>query len=258
VAGYGYSYVSETGFIAFQHDIEDGVWENVSIAEYDSPERALTAAALGAPHPVYWKLRIAWALAELMEAVGASAADRLDLEWDAAQRRLHHRIAAAVDDKDPDVRAAAERLQSTLLVGGGTGQTGYEFHGEVDFGRKQLLLTKDGQAAADVEKLKLADALHDIDEATEALAKAIGRSAGQKRAAPPSIRLRDAMIACRIAFNAVHEQIAWFVDHTANGPDRDRLVALQAPFDALLARNPPPAPKPVPTTDSGSPPDKPA
>jgi hypothetical protein len=258
VAGYGYSYVSDTSFIAFQPDIEDGAWKSVSIAKYDNPERSLSAAALSAPHPVFWKLRIAWALAGLKEAVASGAAERADADWDAAQRRLRSRLSLAADDKDPAVRAAAERLQSLLLLGGGTGQTILDYDAEVDFARKQLLLTKEGQAAADVKKLKLAEALADIHETTEALAKAIGRTAGQKRAASPSIRLREAMVECSAAFNAVHDQIAWFIDHTPNGSDRDHLVALQAPFDALLARNPPPAPKPAPPNGGTTPPDKPA
>ena len=116
----------------------------------------------------------------------------------------------------------------------------------------QLLLTKSGQAAADVKKVKLADALGDIAEATDALAKSVGRKAGVKRATTPAMRQREALGACNAAFNAVHEQIAWFIDHTPNGPDRDHLLSLQAPFEALLARNPPPATAKAAPPDGGA------
>jgi hypothetical protein len=90
-----------------------------------------------------------------------------------------------------------------------------------------------------VKKLKMGDLLQEIAETTEALAKGNGRTAGSKRSGAPSIQQREAVTACSAAFNGVHDDIAWFIANTASGPERDKLLELQAPFDALLARNPP-------------------
>jgi hypothetical protein len=238
--GFGYSYVTDKAFVAFLHDLSEGAWKDVSITKHDKPDRQLAPAMLDASHPVIWKLRIAWAIASLKDALGSATLDKLDADWDSAQRRLHHQLGALAEDKKADVREAAGRLQGLLLQGGGTGQTSFDYDAEVDFGREQIQLTKEGQAAADVKKLKLGDLLKDIATTTEALAKGLGRTAGGKRPAAPSARTRDAIGECTAAFNGVHDDIAWFVAHTSNGPARDHLTALQAPFEALLARNPPP------------------
>jgi hypothetical protein len=237
--GYGYGHVSAKGFVAFGHDLADGAWKSVSIAKYDVESKELDAAALDASHPVIWKLRISWVLAALKQALGSGKLDQLDASWDACERRLHYRLAERADDKDPEIRAAAERLRGQLLEGNGTEQTGYGYDEEIDFGRKQLELAKEESIAADIKKLEVGDLLQDIAEATEALAQGSGRKAGSKRAGAPSAQLRDALAACTTAFNGVHDDLAWFLENTATGPVRDRLAELQAPFEALLARNPP-------------------
>jgi hypothetical protein len=89
--------------------------------------------------------------------------------------------------------------------------------------------------AADAKKVKLSDALVDVQKSTEALANALGRSSGEKRKAP-SKQLRDALRECAAAFNSVHDEITWFVSKTPPGAERDRLVALLGPLDALLER----------------------
>lgn len=90
-----------------------------------------------------------------------------------------------------------------------------------------------------MKKLKIGDLVQEIGETTEALAVGNGRTAGSKRTGAPSIKQRGAVTACSAAFNGVHGDLAWFIDNTPNGPERDKLVALQAPFEALLVRNPP-------------------
>ena len=243
MSNYGYSYVSDKAFVAFLHDLSEGDWKGISITKHDNPDKLLTPAMLDASHPVVWKLRIAWAIASLKDALGSTTVEKLDADWDVVQRRLYHQLAMHAEDKNPEVREAAERLKGQLLDGDGTGQTILGYDDEVDFGRNQLELVKDGQGAADVKTLKLGDTMHDIKETTEALAKGIGRKAGSKRTAAPSARQREALAACTAAFNGVHDDIAWFIEHTSNGPDKDKLSALQAPFEGLLQRNPPPAAK---------------
>jgi len=242
MSGYGYSYVTDKAFVAFAHDLGQGAWKSVSIAKYEGEGKKLDASALEAPHPVLWKLRISLVINALKLALGSGKLDVLDAGWDSSERRLNFRLAERADDTDADVRAAANRLRRQLLKGKGTAQTGYELDAEVDFGLKQLELAKEAPIAADIKKLKVDDLLHDIEKATEALAVGLGRKGGVKRAGPPSVQQRDALAACTSAFNGVHDHIAWFIANTPNGPDRETLEELEAPFEALLARNPPTKP----------------
>jgi hypothetical protein len=239
MTAYGYSYVSDKAFVAFSHDLSEGAWKSISIAKYDTPDQLLITLAHDAPLPVLWKLRIVWVLATLKQALGSGKLDELDGAWDSVQRRLHFRLAEQAESKDPEVRQAAERLRAQMLQGGGTGQTMLDYDEEVDFGRQQLELAKGTQAAADVKKLKLGDLLAEIAATTEALAIGIGRKAGTRRSGAPSIQQREALTACSAAFNGVHDDIAWFIEHTPTGAERDKYTELQAPFEALLARNPP-------------------
>jgi hypothetical protein len=124
----------------------------------------------------------------------------------------------------------------------GTGQTQYDYDAEVDFGLNQIALTQgSGPLAADAKKLKLADALADVAATTEALAKGLGRSTGDKRR-PPSRKLRTAIAECAASFNGVHEDLAWFIGRTPPGAERDVLTALLVPLEALLTRHAPAAP----------------
>jgi hypothetical protein len=239
MSGYGYSYVTDKAFVAFAHNLGQGAWRNVSIAGYEGEGKMLDAAALDAPHPVLWKLRISLVITALKVALGSGKLDVLDAGWDSSERRLHFRLAERADDTDAEVRAAAERLRRKLLKGKGTEQTVHDFDAEVDFGRQQLELAKEAAIAADIKKLKVDDLLHDIERATEALAVGLGRQGGARRTGLASVQQRDALAACTSAFNGVHDHIAWFLANTPNGPARDLLTELEAPFAALLARNPP-------------------
>ncbi len=236
---YGYSYVSDKAFVAFSHDMQEGPWKSVSIAKYDTSDQMLAPSAFDAPLPVLWKLRIAWVLAVLKQALGSGKLDELDGSWDSVQRRVHHRLAENEESRDPEVRQAAQRLRARLLDGGTTAHTMFGYDEEVDFGRQQVELAKEAQTASDIKKLKLGELVAEIAETTEALAKGTGRKAGMKRAGAPSAQQREALTACSAAFNGVHDDIAWFIEHTPTGPERDKLIELQAPFEALLARNPP-------------------
>lgn len=237
MASFGYSNVTDRGFVAFGEELEQGAWGEVPTGKLVDKARGNAAALIDAPHPVVWKLRLRWAIDGVVAALGAVSLVDLDGAWDACQRRLFHRIGAGVDDKDKAIRAAADRLRAGLLLGNGTGQTQLDYDQEVDFGLQQLALTKSGgPLAADAKKVGIADVLGDIDAATAALAAGIGRRGGAKRKAP-SRALREAMVACVAAFNGVHDAIAWFVESTPPGKDRDGLSALLAPLDALLARH---------------------
>lgn len=242
--GQGYGVVTDSGFIGFEAELNEpeGAWGQIVTKKWEKGAESSAASLLDAPRTVEWKLRLRFGLGALIAALGAQSLGELDAAWDSAQRRLFYRIASARDDKNPAVRAAGDRLAAGLLAGTGTFQTTYDLEGEVDFGRKQIALTNPdkGPLAADAKKAGLEIVLADIHQATEDLAKAIGRPAGKKRKVP-SKQLRDALGQCVSAFNAVHDNLLWYIEHTPAGPDRDKLSALLAPLDALLERHTPAA-----------------
>ncbi|WP_437875751.1 hypothetical protein [Sorangium sp. So ce513] len=245
MAGYGYSFVTDKAFSAFARDLEQGAWKSVSIDKVDVPNRVPTALLLEAPKPVVWKARAVWSIRTLDEALGvasAAALAELDTEWDASQRALHLFLASAAESKDPAHRDAAVRLRGALLAGAGTEQTQYAYDAEVDHGWHQIAIAGKAPLAADVKKVGAGPYLKRVEEATDALAKGLGRSAGQKRAVARSKRIREAMVACTQAFNAIHDDIGWLIAHTPSGKQRDLLEALHAPFLALLERSPQRAP----------------
>jgi len=251
---YGYSFVSEKAYVGFSHDLKQGRWGDVPIKKLDTEDRK-PKGLLEAPRPVAWKLRATWSIADVLAALAipdAEAIAKLDTEWDSSERALNHGIAAAEDDQDAAKQAAASRLRATLLLGQGTEQTKLGWDAEVDFGRQQALLTADGPLAADVKLLGLGPAMKRIQDATEALARGVGRGPGETRAPARSRRIRDATTACSTTFNVIHEELAWHIEHTPEGDDRTLLLELQKPFLALLERNPPPAgaPKEGPADDA--------
>lgn len=241
MASFGYGTVADRGFVGFERELDGGAWKAISTKKYEDDWEKGAALLLDAPHPVVWKLRLRRGIGAIVAALGTVPLTTLDAGWDAAQRRLFHRVAIGVDSEDPAVRAAADRARAQLLSGAGTAQTQLDYDDEVDFGRQQIKLTSDGgPLAADAKKLDLAGALSDVAKTTEALAKGLGRAEGGKRK-PPSRQLREAVAACAASFTAVHEQIAWFISETPPGPERDHLASLLAPLDDLLARRAAPA-----------------
>lgn len=243
MARLGYGSISAKAFIAFGVDLKDGTWAPLDDAPHKLPGGGIKASALGAPLPVLWKLRLTTSIAALEGAVGSEAITEVDAAWDSAQRRLHYELLARTEDADAAMKAAAARLRGLLLIGGGSGQTALDYDAEVDFGRQQLALAKEAKAAADVALLGLEARLTEAAEATERLAAAIGRRAGQARQGAPSDLRREAVAACARAFNAVHEDLDFYLGALEKGPDRERVRELRAPLEALLARSASPAGK---------------
>lgn len=237
MASYGYGNIPARGFLGFEPELESGAWGEINTKKHEEAARADGAALLAAPQLVAMKLRMRFGIAAVLAAFGATPLTKLDEAWDATQRRLFHRIAVHVDDPDADLRARADRLFSQLLSGTGIAQTRLDYDDEVDWGRRQVALTKPGGALAeDAKKLRLGDVLAEVATTTEALAKGLGREAGTTRK-PPSRKLRDAVAECAASFNAVHEALVFYAGRTAPGPERDRLLALVAPLERLLERH---------------------
>lgn len=239
MAGYGYSNVTDKGFTSFLKELSDGEWKGISIKKYDAADQVPSSPLLDAPRTVVWKLRATWAIGGVTGAIGSAspgALARLDGEWDSAQRALNLRLASALEHKDEKHRAAAERLRAALLSGSGAEQTTLRYDQEVDFGDHQVKVASEEPLAADVKTVGIQEHIERIREATAALGAGLGRIPGQNRAPSRSRQLRDALTVCSTAFNAIHEEMDWLLEHTAEGASRDLVKALQAPFLALLER----------------------
>ncbi len=255
MAQYGYSHVKEKAYLAFLHELGEGAWAEVSTKGYDSAQRMLPSNPLEVPRDVAWKLRASWTIATLRDALGASPEllAELDAAWDSTQRKLYHVLGSASEDKDPEVRAAAERLKGALLEGAGIAQTNLSYDEEVDFGRHQAALMSKGPRAEDVKRLGLGAVRAEIQATTEALARGLGRGPGEQRTGARYKRVRAAARACAAAFNGIHGEIAWFVEHTPQGKARKRLEKMLAPLQALLERYPAPAGEGAPEEEAPAP-----
>ncbi|WP_437769772.1 hypothetical protein ACSRUE_41980 [Sorangium sp. KYC3313] len=243
MAAYGYSHVPDRGFHAFIGDLEEGAWKEISIDKYDAPDQ-VAPLLLEAPRPVAWKLRARWSIARLDEVLAVASDDvlrSLDAAWDSAQRAFDYTVAAAEEHEDAAVRTAATRVRRAMLKGGGTGQTTLTYGAEVDFGRSQLEAAKNKRMEADLKKIGALPHLKRIEAATDALAKAMGRGAVEGRPGARSTRLREAMGVCVNAFNTIHDEMVWLLEHLPAGKKREQVEALHRPFLELLKRYPPPA-----------------
>ncbi len=248
---YGYGYVTEKGFIAFSHDISEGLWAEIATESYDNEQHTLGKDPLDIPRPVAWKLRAVWSIATLRDALGASpeVLAGLDASWDSTQRKLYHTFGSASEEEDPEIRAAATRLKGALLSGNGTAQTTLSYDEKVDFGRHQVELMTRGALAEDTKKARVSAVRDRIRETTEALAQGIGRGPGDQRSMARAKRIRTALAACASDFNGLHSELAWLIDRTPTGPVRTRLERMLAPFQALLERYPAPAGAPATAAD---------
>jgi hypothetical protein len=243
MAGYGYSYVTDKGFTSFARELSEGAWGGISIEIYDSeavPPVAREPLA-NTPVAVLWKLRAIWAIRGLVRALGIASAEelmRLDAEWDSSQRALNLALLTEAEHKEAERRAAAERLRASLLSGAGTSQTRLSYDKEVDFGYAQMTLVGKAPLAADAEVADLAPYLERIRDATLALATGLGREPGQTSTGSRARRIQKALPGCSTAFNAMHDELDWLIEHTI-GEDSARFEALRVPLVALIDRYPP-------------------
>lgn len=250
-----FTFVPVEGFVGFGQALEADAWAKISVAGFEGPNRVAAKSIGDAPMLVGLELRLRWAIGELSAAIEGSASSKdNDTAWDNAQKQLNGYLAAAAASSDPQKREAAKRLQKSLLLGAGEGQTKLKYQQEVDFGRKQILLMSQGQGAADVSLLGLAAVKDEIAATTETLASAIGH--GETGGRP--FERRDAAVSlCRATFAHVSDALGWLSQNGQPGDDRERAAALRLPLEKLVARYPAPsqttgAPAPETTTGEGS------
>lgn len=230
----GYGAVTEDGFVGFELKLGEGAWHKVDTKGLTDAKGALAHGVEKLGALALCKLRLARAIAELVGAMaGQSRANALDAAWDRLQDRLEAEIRVKATDEDPEVVAAAGRARSVLLSGDGTEQKSFSYKDEVAFGRKQVRLSATKPFSDDVALLGLGPTIKRIGEATEALSEAVPAGEGGNARAR-SLQIRAAWAGCVAAFNGAHDDLVWMRDHTAPGAERERVVELLAPFEALL------------------------
>lgn len=243
MARHGYSYVTDKGFASFGRTLGEGAWGGLDVAAIDDEGAPPVARSplVSTSLAVIWKLQASWAIRELLRAMGTASVDdllTLDEEWDSSQRALNLALLAETEHRDPDRRAGAQRLREALLLGNGTAQTQLSYDREVDFGRAQAELAGKPPLSADVAAAGLLPLLTRIHEATEALAKGLGRGPGSTRPLSRARWIRQAQFGCSAAFNVIHAQIDWALAHASGDEERQQLQALRGPLLALLERYP--------------------
>lgn len=246
-------YVTEDGFHALAEELSRGAWGTVDITGLLNSEGVAAKPLCTAPAIAYFKLELVTAL----DALGAARSSTynvkdLDRTWDNLQRQLNLALATAATDPDAGKREAAARLQKLLLHGGGTGQTRFKYHKEVDFGRKQVATAAKGEAAGDVALLGLGATVTAIGAATDALAAAISHGETDER---PSEQVRSAKSACAEACAWVAAGLARLAKRGEAGADRDTAAKLLETLTTLAGRYPAPAKdrKGTDTTDDAAP-----
>lgn len=251
---YGYSNVTDTAFVDFAKDLDQGGWASVVVPPGLLSAPDFVTSLMGVPLPVVLKARLLTDIDFLSRCllVGASEADQADNDWDTTERLLNLDLAQKELSSDLSHRAAAQRLRTSLMKGGTTAQTRYSLDDEVDFGRYQIELSRKPDVAADIELLELEGRMAEVGERTEKLAAVIGRDARQGRRRPRSVLVRQATSACVGSFNAANDQLDWLLAHLPEDGDRKPIETLLAPLQALLARHPK-APVEEPPSPSGEP-----
>ncbi|MBK9259552.1 MAG: hypothetical protein IPM54_06900 [Polyangiaceae bacterium] len=225
-----FAYVPQAGFSSFGATLSSNPWALVDASAYDDPAKPLWDA----PMLVVIKVRMKRSVHGLLVAIaGAGGAKGCDRVWDGCQKQLNGMLGVFAASNDSVKRDAATRLQKTLLLGAGEGQTQLRYQEEVDFGRKQVALVSHGQGAADVALLGLSPMMTEIAAATEALAAVIGHGT---TTAPPHMRRAKATAACSMTFGWAAESLEWIIEHGGNAPEREIAMAMHASLKDLVER----------------------
>ena len=227
-------HVPAAGFAAFDAELSTGDWACVDSTRFEGGVRRSAKPLDEGPTLVIVKLRLKWAIAALMQAIEvAGDAKECDRHWDTLQRQLASILAARAKSNDPVKRAAAQRLQTALLLHSSASQTKLPYQQEVDFGRKQVVHVSQGQGAADVASLGLIPLMLEIASATDALATAIGYGANVKT---PQERKASARAACAATFSSAAYWLEWIAEYGSEEADRERAMTLLEPLEQLATR----------------------
>ena len=172
MAGQGFSYVAEDGFISFLTELEKGAWGNIDISTITTNATSSFKASCAAR----WKLRLLQSctvVASTKKSAGRTAKHIDDELWDPLQKRLDSETGVFLNRPDPTTQTAAALIRENFLIGNGRGQTKLAHDKEVDHGRKQVRLSHE-EFKDEIALLGLKQLISDIKDATEELAEALG------------------------------------------------------------------------------------
>lgn len=225
-----FTHVPLAGFSAYGAQLSTGAWALVDSSAYDDSNKSLW----NTPTLVVVKLRLKRQVQGLLQIIaGAGGAKACDSAFDTCQKHLNRHLRLVSISTDSAKRDAALRLQKLLLLGAGEAQTRLRYHEEVDFGRKQVLLASQGEAAKDVQLIGLGPIMTEIAAATDALANAIGY--GETSSAPHQRRAK-AVAQCIVTFGWAAETLSWMIEHAGHGSQRELAIALHATLADLVDR----------------------
>jgi hypothetical protein len=233
-----FTHVPAAGFATFDVELSTGDWAYVDSSYSEGGARRTAKMLEDGPTLHIVKLRLKWAIAGLLQAIDvAGDAKECDRHWDTLQKQLASILGGRIASTDSMKRAAAQRLQSTLLLRASAAQTKLPYEQEVDFGRRQITHVSQGQGAGDVASLALVPLMLEIAAATEALAISIGYGTCTKT---PNERKASARAACAATFASAAYWLAWIAEYGSDRGDRERAEALRLPLEQLAARYAPP------------------
>lgn len=229
-----FGHVPAEGFTAFHTQLEKDAWGSIDVSTFVGLDGRPAKSMGDAPAYVSLKVALQIAVFELMSVMQATAgAKGFDDAWDQAEKHFSALIIAARRSANVSMKAAADRLFASLLMGQGDGQTKLGYQQEVDFGRKQVLLSEQSQTAADIALLGLGPMMQSIAVATEALAGAVGK--GPADLAPS--KQRKALVSkCSQVFGTVYRALDWHAEYGTMGADREKALALQTSLRELAAK----------------------
>jgi hypothetical protein len=234
-----FSALPERAFISLRDDLQKcPVWEAIDATAATAPSTASAVTLSTLPRRVGWKVRVHWAVAALLAALGLADAEEVkaaDAEFDTSLRRIHHKLALDLTDPNEATRAAAARAQA-LLLPDGLAPTLLPYDQEVDWGRQAVARAQETLSAEDVVLLGLAPFTEHIARASDALALTLGLSPGKARDIPKSRRLREALSEGQQAFKVVYLDIFWHHQHTSSSDERRDLSTLIDAFNVILTR----------------------
>jgi hypothetical protein len=234
-----FSALPERAFISLRDDLQKcPVWEAIDATAATAPSAASAVTLSTLPRRVGWKVRVHWAVAALLTALGlvdAEAVKAADAAFDTSLRRVHHKLALDLTDPDEATRQAAARAQA-LLLPDGLAPARLPYDQEVDWGRQAVARAQETLSAEDMALLGLAPFMESIARTSDALALVLGLSPGKTRDIPKSRRLRESLAEGQRAFKVVYQDILWHHEHTSDPDERHDLSTLIDAFNAILVR----------------------
>jgi len=217
---YGYLKVTPEAMLGISKAIHADRWGQIKEIAPDKLDDKTSAF-------VTFKVILIAALAKLATANAhdAELIEAADERFDRAQRRWALELMQLRESDDAAIRADADALAASTLLGNGFAQNALSYKDEVAFGNAQLVVLQDDKHKPLVAKLKLGGFVRDIAESVAALTQALGLHSADAGKTARHLRVR-----------AAHRDAALALDHIHGSLDQIARAnpALSKDIDALL------------------------